>query len=373
MFFHIGARPHRSFFQHHDLGCCVVSVDPGWQLHDVAGTQVLFKGYVVDATVAEVVAYHARHQQPRWRGNFAVIVIDHAVTVTHDVERSFPLWHDQQAVTNLTGLAQQPVWADHLVTWTDRGVSVEPWTGQDLLPQPTDLEQAVNTVAHVITQQASAESLQALSWRLFVTGGVDTALLHAIGQQVQAPWVVLDHEYVYYDDFVRENWTRLRQQHWAYGQIHHWPKPTVLVTGACGDEFMMRGPSVAGLWAAWHDIDILGLIQPGHYHWHYFQRPANKKILQQAWQQRDQLRRRWPTAKHLHDHLYNVNANDHQHWHLGQTLTWTPLRNRSITQAVLGLDTEILVDQILNAGFTRRVIEHLHAPSLQLIKEHKNV
>ena len=63
------------------------------------------------------------------------------------------------------------------------------------------------------------------------------------------------------------------------------------------------------------------------------------------------------SKQQLHWDLCNNVVNDWQHWHLGQTLTWTPLRDLEIFKLMLRLSANEIVEQTMNSEFSIQLIE----------------
>ena len=68
--------------------------------------------------------------------------------------------------------------------------------------------------------------------------------------------------------------------------------------------------------------------------------------------------------------ICNILVNDWQHWHLGNTLTWTPLRDLRITKTILRMPTESIMGQILNGSVSKKLIER-NVPGLTRIISHQ--
>lgn len=65
-------------------------------------------------------------------------------------------------------------------------------------------------------------------------------------------------------------------------------------------------------------------------------------------------------------------VNDYQHWHLGNTLTWTPLRDLEIYKMFLRLDVDSAISQIMDSTISLQLIE-LNCPGLsKVISDQKN-
>jgi hypothetical protein len=146
----------------------------------------------------------------------------------------------------------------------------------------------------------------------------------------------------------------------------------MLLTGACGDEFLFRAPYTIAIWAAWHNIKIEKYLKTFCYHAHYFAKEKNIVVFQDFYSKRKQIQEQYPTQHDLIYHLLDVNANDHQHWHLGNTITWTPLKDLELNKLVLQLSIDDLLQQILDAKINKMVIERLHPQSLNFLCQSKN-
>ena len=65
-------------------------------------------------------------------------------------------------------------------------------------------------------------------------------------------------------------------------------------------------------------------------------------------------------------------VNDWQHWHLGNTLHWTPLRDLEILKIIMRLPKENSTNQIVNSEFSTALIERNMPGGSKLISNQKN-
>jgi hypothetical protein len=70
--------------------------------------------------------------------------------------------------------------------------------------------------------------------------------------------------------------------------------------------------------------------------------------------------------------MCNIVVNDWQHWHLGNTLTWTPLRDLEIFKLFLRLPIEQSWGQIFDSEISKKLIEKNKPGLTQLISDQKN-
>jgi hypothetical protein len=70
--------------------------------------------------------------------------------------------------------------------------------------------------------------------------------------------------------------------------------------------------------------------------------------------------------------LCNILANDWQHWHIGNTLTWTPFRDLELFKLFLQLPLDLAQAQIMDSTVSRQLIEQ-NCPGLtKVISDQKN-
>lgn len=359
MFFSVAKEPDHRFQLHDKVGDWVLSHDAGWHQNSIGW----FKGY----------------RDADGCGNWAEISWQtDRIVIEHGRYRSFPMWWDQgmSRLTNLLGTGEQ-IWADRSVSIDQQGLDAQlvDIIGTTLLDKKLSLDQASDLICGNLVQKAQhlLDDYASLDKKLFLTGGIDTLVLYSLMRYLGVKVHLVDYEYIKYDRFLDLNLDDIRTQHWGYSQIHHWDQPVILISGACGDEFLFRGPATIALWAAWHGIDLSGTISKANgYHVGYFKKAKNKKIFDDQWQQQEIIHAQFPTEQDLVRQILDINANDHQHWHLGNTLTWTPFLDLELTKTVLNLDHESLMRQIIDAELNRLIVRKLYQPALVLLSDHKN-
>jgi len=345
---------------HAIIGNWCFSYDDGW----AKTSNGWFKGY----------------NQPKINhGNYVEIVKDKSdISIVHDQYRSFPLWWNESTVTltNLLGNGKV-ICADDLVMLTpDHNIK---YAKQDVIGAISEntisLDQAVEKIEQNLLSKTIdlAISYSSLPKKLFVSGGVDTLLLYALIKQQDLPVDVINYEHIEYDWFLNNNFKEIKSQHWTYNQIHHWKDKTMLITGSCGDEYLFRGPNTIALWAAWHDIDIEKYIKKhNYYHTNYFLKEKNISVFQKFYKNKKQIQEQFVTKVDLVQQILDILVNDHQHWHIGNTLTWTPFKDLELIKIVLQLSVDDLMKQILDAKINKMIMERLYPQSLIYLSNSKN-
>ncbi len=101
-------------------------------------------------------------------------------------------------------------------------------------------------------------------------------------------------------------------------------------------------------------------------HYEYFNQEKNLKI----WEQQKSLK--FDTLTEVINYCLNINYNDWQHWHLGNTLTYTPLRDQRLFYYIAMLDKNSLKEQIMNSVVQKELIRKNDENLLQGLSNQKN-
>jgi hypothetical protein len=359
MFFTLSKQHDPRFFHHKKINDLILSHDDGW----IPTPTGWFKGYQIPNQL---------------HGSWTHVTFDgEQVLIDHDSYRSYPLWYNEQThtVTNLLGQGSR-IWADRKISLNRQeikfnffdpigSISIDPLTQDQWLIEMCD------NLKHKLQGLYSAYP-DAIK-RLFVSGGVDTLLLYSLLKSEHANFELMRYEHVEYNRFMDINFSNIKQQHWGYSQIHHWNHFNMLISGSWGDECLMRGPTTLALWAAWHNIDLVPLLKKSKgYHSEYFCLPKNLKIISETWSQRNEIKDQYSDYTALVQQILNINVNDHQHWHLGNTITWTPLKDLELTKLLLRTSPDDILKHITDATLQKKLIEHLYPPAVNLISAIKN-
>lgn len=344
------------FPNHVELGAWIFNHDDGWNLSN----QTWYKGYCYPDL---------------GHGNYCGIrQSDNRIYIEHDRDRSFPLfWNDHDhTLSNCMLPDAQQLYCDDQVYLDHDSICIQKndVIGTTDLPSLTE-SQVVDAIDRNLTLKFQQLARSDLPLRLFVSGGIDTLCLWYYAKSHDINCEILDYEYFAYDHFTNHFIKHIRQHCWAYNQLHHWTQPTMLLSGACGDEFTFRGPATIAIWAAWHDIDFADIIEKNTgYHQHYFLLEKNSKIFKDQYAHRHHIKELCPTKQHLIRHLIDINLNDHQHWHLGHTMTWTPFKDIEIFKLMLSLDPDHLIAQFIDASVTRQLIPPEYQRRLSSLKNY---
>lgn len=365
MFFCISNQHHDNFSLHWTVGNIHIDTDDGWKAQQHDSKLFVYKGYLDQGRLDQQYTTVDSSQL----GNFCVIVIDQlekTIKLTADRYRSFPIYvKNQQAITNLAPL-EKTIWTDSVVNAdfdlniTEHKVDVIDYVDSTELNYKTVLEQVDNILFERTKNFVDDNDLPL---KMFLSGGVDTLLVYSYLVRVGAEFELVDYNHVDHDYFWRAN-SDVIKQYWGYNQIHHWRHPCVLASGTPGDEFMLRSPTTANLFLLRHGTSIPQLLEqyPNCLHHAYY---SQSKMLELFVQQ--------STSQDTDDYtLCNIVANDWQHWHLGNTLTWTPLRDLEIFKLLLRLPLPHAINQIMNSEFSKFLIERNAPGTTRFLSDQKN-
>jgi hypothetical protein len=354
MFFNIGHAPLENYPCHWHMGSFVVSTDQGWR-HTTLGTaEILYKGYADSAPLDQLLEQILFQTEPTLTGNFcALVLVNDTIEIQTDRYRSFPMYVGH-GVNNLIPTSRT-AWTDSLITvHSDLSVTETKFDVIGAIDVSTlsqqQVQQRIIEILDYRTQKFVANNSHPV--KVFLSGGVDSLLVYSFLKKHTNNFELVPGQHLDWDYFWLKNSNDICN-HWGYTQIHHWTQDCVLTSGAPGDEFMLRSPVTADLFLKHHGVSIAELLTQPQWknclHYSYFMRPKHQDIF--ATQR--------PTAnpQQLHWDLCNNVVNDWQHWHLGRTLTWTPLRDLEIFKLMLRLPADEIVEQTMNSKFSIQLIE----------------
>jgi hypothetical protein len=373
MFFKISKQTESNYPYHKQMANgAYFNCDLGWTTHTIADHIVYFKGYVLeDQTVEQIIENSVVDPTPRYKGNFFIIICDNTTTtITHNVCRCSPLQYvNQQCVTNLEK-DFSGVWADQYIQISS-DLEVTRIKGfQPYIATYDDLEytDALNQI-HAILNNAFEIFLSKNTrpLKVFVTGGIDSLTLYTYLKSFTKNFELVNYNFHKFTEFYIKNIFAIRD-HWGYINSHSWgEEPTALLTGGCGDEYFLRGPITLNAIAQHHEIDVLELTKqdPNCYHHKYYLRDKNVKCF-------GKLDFDVTDKKTVIDWILNTLANDHQHWHLDETIFFSPFQDIRIPNIILNMPKQNIIDHVMNLQINKDLIAMIDPDNLKLLGRYKN-
>lgn len=369
MFFSISHNDNLDFTHQWQHRGVTVNTDAGWQQTIMGDQYVVYKGYAESGQLIDLLPNILAQTEPTLLGNFCVIVIDNTtVKIKTDKYRSFPLWVDAgKEITNLTTLSRS-IWADSVLeAGLDLSVTEHKFDiigTIDIAPLSED--EVLDQIDRILlTRTQNFVKHNTLPIKSFLTGGVDSLLVYSYLKRINADVEVIEYLHIDYDHFWRSNSDHLKK-FWGYSQIHHWNNPTVLASGAPGDEFMLRSPTTATMHLRSNNTSIPELLKtnPTCLHYRYFCQDKNQQAIHTPYTLVTPTQTVWD--------ICNILVNDWQHWHIGNTLTWTLLRDPDLIKLMLRLPLASAIDQILNSTISIKLIERNIPGASTWISDQKN-
>ena len=366
MFFNINTHPLANFPCCYAMGDLFVNTDSGWQQRQIDQYDIVYKGYLDRGHLEDSLDHIVSAHEPGHTGNFCVIVFDRQLKIfkiKSDRWRSFPIYLDPQRSINNLVPRDRVAWTDSLISF-DSTLEIQEHKFDvigDTAPASTDVK---SIRQHLLDRAQRFYDHNLTPIKVFLSGGVDTMLVYSCVLALDLPHEVVWATHVDHDLFWLHNHRDI-QTHWGYRQIHHWIQPTMLASGAPGDEFMLRSPTTANFWLLHQNTNVLQELKPGDLHWSYFNKPKHLELFAQQQQT-------FSPVVDVKWHILNTVLNDWQHWHLGNTLTWTPLRDLDLAKMMLCLDPSQIIQQICSSKVSIDIIE-MNCPGLAAgISDEKN-
>ena len=364
MFFDISDQANIDYPCHWQLGDLWVSTDAGWQRTG----DIIYKGYADGCCLTDAIL----QPDKTVTGSFCALELCGTdVVVKTDRWRSVGIWHDPgRRVSNLhrTGDA---IWArESLTVHSDltisrRQVTIHQVVPDEILPEHEVLDQVRTILLDKVRQWARHNTLPV---KVFLSGGIDSMLVYALVKQFVPNMEMIWHDHLDYDEFWVKNHGTV-QKNWSYRQINHWRDPCVLTSGTPGDEFMLRNPSTVATLLMARGVNLLDHLQVPSANQAYFNKPSNRVAFEETVARYNPQR---PLPFYYQD-VMNANLNDVQHHHIGNTLTYTPLRDAGVLSLMMRLPTDSMLAQVLNNRFSMRLLESLDDNLSQYVSPQKNV
>lgn len=342
--------------------------DHGWNILNYQNKKIFYKGYVLHNDIENVIKHHTLSLTPRYKGNFSCIICDRdKITITHDIDRGFPIFSHKDQITNL--IKGDLIYSNMFIDINSNlEISYNQFKNYSISNEMLEYEIGLKKI-HFLIKNAfdSFLSKNKNPIKIFLSGGIDTLLAYSFLKKSTKNFELVNKEYVRKTNFYLKNKEHL-VKFWGYNQMHSWGNTSsVLVTGGCGDEYMMRNPIIIKKLFDFFDIDFLNELKNNvnAYHFKYFNREKNLKIFQQP---KNKMKNLILTKMEIFKNL----SNDHQHWHLDGTTFFTPFKDLEIPNLFLQLPKEKLLEQALDAKISKDLISLNDPNDLKLLSKYKN-
>jgi hypothetical protein len=361
MFFNISLCKQDNFplnYYHNNL---VINLDHGWSEGcDDANNKIFYKGYLDQYPIEDMISNISQQQEPLYTGNFCLIKCSaDGISVKTDRFRSFPIWYNKTSLTNLTNNGQS-IYTDRFITLTNEFELIESkfsLINKIILNKNLSMDDCVNQIDNILTKKISTFfETNKLPLHVFLSGGIDTTTLYSYILKLNIPHVLVNYYHTDLDYFYLKNHGTIGK-FWGYRQIHYWAKPCLLLSGAPGDEYTVRSPTTANMLLKYYDTSIDNLLDQKKDSLHY------KYFMNYLELFRSQSQLKFKNLEYTIRQCLNIILNDYQHWHLGSTLSYTPLRDVDIFKTIASLSKDDLIEQVFDSKIQKELIKK-NAPHL---------
>lgn len=205
-------------------------------------------------------------------------------------------------------------------------------------------------------------------FKLFLSGGFDTLIIASYILKNKIPYELVREEHAEMDHFTCFHRNRILKSFWAYRTIQHWKTPQILLTGAHGDETLLRDATQAFLFFKHHGEDLVEIVRkdPSLYQSTHYSKP-------ECLASYDSLKSiTFESVIDLKSWILNTFARDYQHWHLGNTLFFTPFDDLDLLHLSLNLSYDTSRKQLLDGWLCRNLIQMNRPGLLKLLSKNKN-
>ena len=142
----------------------------------------------------------------------------------------------------------------------------------------------------------------------------------------------------------------------------------MLVSGAHGDGSFLRGGYLLQYMLLHFGESLWDHLSPHHYQYYFFNQQTIKSAIAEA----DNNFKSLPLL-HTQNHLMNWFTSDYQHWHIDNTITFTPFRDIELFQTMLNAPLSTILSQGLDASVSKELITRLDPNKLDSVQRYKNI
>lgn len=360
MFFNILEKIDITFPNHLAFGNFVVNFDNGWSISD----NYIYKGYV-DNGLIRIDSEEDIDNFYSSDGNFCIIYFkQNRLQIITGLRQKFPIFDNGFGVTNL--YKNKITYQGNLVISSN---DIKEDRQKKFVYNNLSLsnEEIVTEIDALLNKKINSFKFDQ-PLKIFLTGGLDTLLLTAYVLKNKIPYELIDCEHVEMDHFVCHHRNYILKNFWAYSTIQHWKNKNILLTGGHGDESMLRDPIQAKLIFDFHGENLLDILNSKNdfYHKLHFLKKENLDTYVQL----DGTR--FEKEIDLKNHLIDRSVNDYQHWHLGNTIFFSPLNDIELLNLFLNLSYTEMKSQLLDGKISRLLIEINRPGLLKFLSPQKN-
>lgn len=362
MFFSISKSIDTTFPNQTRLGDLLVNHDNGWTVKE----DFLYKGFAENGMLSLENSSQIKNFQNQ-KGTFCILYLDaNKIKIITGNKQKFPIFVDYENHT-LSNLYESETVAHNGFTIDNQVITV--LSGGTLSFCDKNLcDEEILTKINQILETKICSMISDRPFKLFLTGGFDTLIIASYILKNKIPYELVNGEHAEMDHFTCYHRNRILKSFWAYRTIQHWKTPEILLTGAHGDEMLLRDATQAFLFLKYHGEDLLSVINNNQHLYqsiHY-----SKKECIETYDALENIT--FDSEQDLKSWMLNTFARDYQHWHLGNTTFFTIFDDLDLLDLSLNFSYEKIRAQLLDGEVCRTLIEMNRPGLLKLLSNNKN-
>jgi len=361
MFFHISKEVDSSFPNILTKNSYNIHYDNGWSSLDFA----LYKG-ITEEGILSITSENDIEKYRSANGTFCIMYFkNNRIEIISGRKQKYPLFVTESSVSN-TYTDGESIHGNVIITSTE----IQKTDLADITYQNLNLndDQIIDLLDEKINNYVSNFNFS-MPLKVYPTGGLDSIMLIAYVLKNKIPYELVVGEHAEMDHFACYHRTTLPKKFWAYTTIQHWKEPSILLTGAHGDETLLRDALQAYAMLKYHGEDLVEVCQNNtslYQSLHYLKDECLKTYEENSTLSFD-------NEYDLKTWILNVFRKDYQHWHLGNTLFFAPLDNLDLLNISLNLSWETSRKQLLEGYVSRELIKRHRPKLLSLVSPQKNI
>ena len=290
------------------------------------------------------------------QNNFCEISFDQNLKIRHTHMRDFGLWYDNKSCTNFIELENYlPV--DGNIMYDDKWHVTYKADFYKTPEKVLNTEQTIDFVSEILLQNTK-NFLEQNDKELvtFENNGLDSLVSKSIFDFLGVKYKTLQIKKLNYTNLQ----TQLIKNYYGFNQIQAFKKPTCIITGFYGDEYLLRNPGYVQQLIKDDKNDLVNIFD------------NNKNCYMKDFFDKFYLEKCKKLKKINKQLVKQMICNDVQVWHLDNTFVFSPFKDLRFLQ-LLNCDYKTIVSQVTDGYISKRLIEKFNVNLVKNIDKSKNI
>ncbi|MBO06136.1 MAG: hypothetical protein CMI58_03750 [Parcubacteria group bacterium] len=329
-------------------------LDTNWKQVNIEDKTILYKGYTIKQTILEKIFNKDWIQEP---GHYLILIFgDNHFEYHHDDTKSFPIWYQDDCLSNYAPIGEKIWWTGHL-KWDREKFT---WNYTREYPKFQDVEYDFDQCVDILYDHMLLWSNVLKDTDLPIlspeTGGIDAAVCRAVADSQGIKYESVDSGFNIkaIDPSVTNNIAehgKTVREYRNFSQIYFTDEPHIQCTGWWGDEAVLRHPIYTNHMLQPHGTtleEVFDNVDTNCYMKPYYKVGYKDYI-------KNMPKQHLPTRKDAFEHVIEIILNDFQAWHNNNITLWTPFRDITLITKLLHADKDTIIRQQVNADLSRAV------------------